>query len=179
MTGERRQAEKFGNGSALVDTGDPNLDHVMTMLHVERVLVGQLFSQLLRRLAHVGCAPVVQGGSQRLILEQQAVRRFGEHGELLLRNVQPVGAWQIFAFSSGEAPFRAMTARCRQADHAEPVQHLDRSPADQRKPALQTIIQFVERTQKLVGNVDGVGPVAQFDKRAVEIEEKRVSAEIE
>ena len=72
-----------------------------------------------------------------------------------------------------------MTARCCKSDHAETVQHLDRSPADQREPALQTIVQFVERAQKLVGNVDGVGPVAQLDKRAVEIEEKRVSAEIE
>ena len=179
MTGERRQAEKFGNGSALVDTGDPHLDHVMPVLHVERVLVGQLFGKLLRRFAHVGCTPVMQGGPQRLVLEQQAVGRFGENGELLLRDVQPVRAWQIFAFSPREAPFRAMTACCCQADHAETVQHLDRAPADQRKPALQTIVQFVERAQKLVGNVDGIGPVAQFDKRAVKIEEKSISAEIE
>ena len=179
MTEERRQIQQLSDGGSLVDTGHPKLDHIVTVLQMQIVIIGQLPRQIVSRVAHARRSPVMQRRAQGLVFEQQAFGGIGEDGELLLDGIQPCRAGQVFALSVGKSPFRTVASRCRQPEHAKTVEHLDCAAADQGQSPVEPVAQRMKGFDERFRHLHCVRAIAQFDKCSVEIEKQGIGAKIQ
>ncbi len=179
MTQEGRQIQQLSDGRPLVDSGHPKLDHVVTVLQMQIVIIGQLPCEIVSRVAHAGCPSVMQRRAKGLVFEQQAFGGIGEDGELLLRGIQPCRAGQVFALAISKSPFRSVASCCRQPDHAEAVEHLYRAAADQGQTPVKPVAQRMKGFDQCCRYLHRVGAIAQFDKCSVEIYKQGIGAKIQ